>query len=152
LPNKNVYRTYDTNSLLQLLEEAVSNLFHLYRQAQNNTSSFTPAHLQHAEAVIRICREISAAPNIKVHTLAYFSREYALSESTLKRSFKKTTGLTIHRFVTEECMKQAAILRLDKNMSFDEIADILGYSDKSGFARTLKRLTGKSLKMTGKSV
>jgi AraC-like DNA-binding protein len=136
-------------NLFMELKTAISNLLNLYRKALNDKEYVRklPAS-PYKETLVNIREEVMVNPNKQTHTLAYFAKKYNLSEPTLKRVFTAFFKKPLHEFVTEECMKKAAWLAQDPELSLDDIADIIGYAERSGFIRAFKRYHGKTPKQT----
>jgi len=139
IPGRRQKKPHPARNLQQLLEEAIRNLLLLYRGTLPQDKQAGKLSHPHMHTILLIYEEVRECPNIKVQTLTYFAHKYALSPSTLKRSFKNILQMTIHKFISYECMKKAIKLREDNKLTLGEIAEVLGYSDKSGFVRTLKR-------------
>lgn len=135
------------DNLLMEFSTAIGNLLNLYRKELNDRaySKGLPED-PYKEVLISIRDEIRSDPNKVKHTVQYFSSKYNISGSTLKRAFKGFYKKTLGSFVTEECMKKAAFLIRDYSLSFDSIADKLGYSERSGFLRAYRRVYGKAPK------
>jgi AraC-like DNA-binding protein len=75
------------------------------------------------------------------HTIASLSREFALSEMTLKRHFKAYTGQTVYEFITDKRMDEAKRL-LTTTWSIRDIAMQVGYDDFSSFDRVFTHKYG----------
>jgi len=73
-------------------------------------------------------------PNLK--DLAH---QFAVSESTLKRHFKKRHGVNISTYFFRKKMEQAQDLIREKNMSVSQTAFLLGYRNVNHFATMLKK-------------
>lgn len=84
-------------------------------------------------------------PNIRVHTIKHISKKYNITESTLQRNFKKIFQMTVHEYVTMICIQKAQQLRKTKSMNMEDIAEELGYSDRSGFFKTYKKWQEKHI-------
>jgi AraC-like DNA-binding protein len=127
-------------NLLMELSTGITNLLNLYRKSLNDAEYMKKLRASYyTPTLITIREEIAQNPHIQQHTLAYFARKYNMSQSTLKRYFKETFQQTLHEFVREECMKKAAWMRGNAAMSLDDIADEVGYADKSGFLKSFKK-------------
>lgn len=96
------------------------------------------------EEIEHIRQEIVAGPDARKHTLAWFAKRYNMSESTLKRVFKALVGVTLPGFVMRQCMLKAGSLLKERKLTIDDVADELGYSDRSGFSRAFKRMYSKT--------
>ncbi len=137
-------------NLLMELRTSISTLLNLYRKSLNAAEHFRNLRSTvYTQTMTSIKEEINQNPSIQRHTLAYFARKHNMSQSTLKRYFKDIFEKTLHEYVWEECMKKAAWMRGNPAMSIEDIADEVGYADKSGFLKSFKqfrhRTTGQGL-------
>lgn len=85
-------------------------------------------------------REISVAhrPNA-----AQVASHFAMSERTLSRKLK-VDDLTIHQLIEEAQLERAQWLLSTTNFSVQQVAEQVGFSDSTSFARAFKRLTGQT--------
>ncbi len=67
-----------------------------------------------------------------------------ISASHLSRTFRKVTGTTFERYVTEKRMELAKRLLLDPRNNVTQVAERCGFSDPSYFARVFRKVTGLS--------
>lgn len=65
-----------------------------------------------------------------------------ISPSHLARTFKKTTGRTVHQFVEEARIARAGALLTDTNLPLKQIAAQLGFGTPSSFSQAFRRATG----------
>jgi AraC-like DNA-binding protein len=68
------------------------------------------------------------------------AREFALSESTLKRHFKAVYGKTMYEYYLEKKMELAKRLLQEKKISVTETAYMLGYEKVSAFISMFKKI------------
>ncbi len=73
-------------------------------------------------------------PNLK--DLAY---KFSISESTLKRHFKKRYGVNMSTYFIKRKMEYAQQLIDEKNTSFSEIAHLLGYRNVNNFITMFRK-------------
>lgn len=73
--------------------------------------------------------------------LKELAREFALSESTLKRNFKRTYGKSVNNYYLDKKMAYAKEL-IQKNKTVTEAAYILGYEKVSHFIYMFKKHIG----------
>lgn len=64
------------------------------------------------------------------------------SEYHFSRMFKRSTGLTPHRYVTERRIARARTLLANSNLPLHEISAMLDFGDQSHMTTVFKRLTG----------
>jgi AraC-like DNA-binding protein len=67
------------------------------------------------------------------------AREFAMSESTLKRYFKAVYGKTMYEYYLEKKMELAKCLLQEKRISVSETAYMLGYVKVSAFINMFKK-------------
>ena len=79
--------------------------------------------------------------NFSIHELSKYS---AMSESTFRREFKKETGTSPLKYITNEKLKKAAQLLLFSDLSINEIAFNFGFFDTSHFYKTFKEFYHKT--------
>ena len=60
----------------------------------------------------------------------------------LSRTFRATTGVTLHRYLTQARVEKVKALLLDSDQGLAAIADSAGFSDQSHMSKTFKRFTG----------
>ena len=60
----------------------------------------------------------------------------------LSRTFRASTGVTLHRYLTRARVERVKALLLDSDQSLALIADATGFSDQSHMSKTFKRFTG----------
>ena len=60
----------------------------------------------------------------------------------LSRTFRASTGVTLHRYLTRTRVERVKALLLDSDQSLAVIADAAGFSDQSHMSKTFKRFTG----------
>ncbi|SEM38534.1 AraC-type DNA-binding protein [Chitinophaga rupis] len=137
--------------LLMELRTANVQLMNLYRKAYNEDADLKKLPTQaNLDIIDQIYGEIKQNPNIQQHTVSYFTRKYSISESTLGRFFSAAFKKGLHEFVAEECIKKADWLLSTYSISTEDVAQELGYADKSGFIKAYKRyrgITPKQLKI-----
>ncbi len=75
-----------------------------------------------------------------------------ISESTIKKLFKESTGKSFVKYFTEMKMKEAKRLFREYSKNVAEVAQKLGYNDSAYFARAFRRVTRLSPTEYKKSV
>ncbi|MBO0757864.1 MAG: helix-turn-helix transcriptional regulator [Bradyrhizobiaceae bacterium] len=78
---------------------------------------------------------------IPISTLAQLVR---LSLFHFCRSFKRSFGMTPHRFITHRRIASAKSLLAKRVTSVSEVAAAVGFSDTSSFAAAFRRATGRA--------
>lgn len=72
------------------------------------------------------------------------ARICSISQSHLMRSFKKSTGWPIHKYVAEERLQMAKSMLGGSQLNLKEIASQLGFRSPAYFSTAFRRMTGKS--------
>ena len=91
----------------------------------------------------RVVEFIQADPGASV-TLASMAEIAGMSPSAFIRSFKRSTGVTPHRFVVEQRVLAARRLLAATDTPIVEIALSLGFSSQSHFGGVFRSVTGES--------
>ena len=76
------------------------------------------------------------------HTLALIAREVGINEFKLKKGFKSLFGKTVFNWLRDKRMEQAAIDFRYTDRKVIEVANEVGYSNPSHFARNFKTVHG----------
>ncbi|MFT4097950.1 MAG: AraC family transcriptional regulator [Rhodoblastus sp.] len=109
------------------------------------TSSHLPntAHTLDATLRNRIADFVQADPGATI-TLAAMAELAGMSPSAFIRSFKRSTGMTPHKFITEQRILLGRRLLAASNLPIVEIALSLGFSSQSHFGVAFRAITGES--------
>lgn len=65
-----------------------------------------------------------------------------MSKFHLSRTFRASTGVTLHRYLTRARVESVKTLLLDSDQSLAAIADATGFSDQSHMSKAFKRFIG----------
>ncbi len=68
--------------------------------------------------------------------------QYPVSESQLRRNFRRKTGVTPQAFLQETRLKHAAQLLLDVTIPIRQVSSLCGYSDAYYFSRAFRQKYG----------
>ena len=60
----------------------------------------------------------------------------------LSRTFRASTGVTLHRYLTRARVERVKALLLDSDQSLAAIADATGFSDQSHMSKAFRRYAG----------
>lgn len=74
--------------------------------------------------------------------ISWLATQMGMSSSTLSKFYKKKTGKTIKRTITEKIIKKAQILLLTTELNICEIADELGYKDPLYMTKVFTEVVG----------
>ena len=95
------------------------------------------AHWQERRAKERLMADL--AEHTTVNELA---RECRISVSHFARSFRQTTGMTPHQWLTHHRVEVAKQILRDRNRELSDIALVCGFADQSHFTRVFSRAAG----------
>lgn len=87
-------------------------------------------------------RELLLAHYSRKLTLEEIASRVSLSTSYLSKIFKEETGQTVIEYLTEIRLKRARELMLEEDLSLEEVAQRVGFSDASYLSRVFKREEG----------
>src|ERR1700722_4820199 len=76
--------------------------------------------------------------------LSYLAEECGLSVSYFSRSFKRSFGVPVHRYLIARRVDRAKFLLRSSSAPLSEIALESGFSDQAAFSRTFRALVGTS--------
>jgi len=91
----------------------------------------------------RVAEFVRADPGAPV-TLAAMAQVAGMSPSCFIRTFKRSTGLTPHRFVVEQRVLAARHLLATSDLPIVEVALAVGFSSQSHFGVAFRAVTGES--------
>ncbi|MBW4591973.1 MAG: AraC family transcriptional regulator [Brasilonema angustatum HA4187-MV1] len=91
--------------------------------------------IHHAKEVL--LRNISNPPS-----LIDLAKQVGINECTLKRGFRQIFGTTVFGYLHDYRMEQARQLLLSGQMKIEQVAQIVGYANRSRFASAFKKKYG----------
>lgn len=77
-------------------------------------------------------------------SVKFYADKLCLAPDYFAQTIKAFSGQTVSYWINETLLQQAKLFMLDFDMSIQQIADILNFSDQSAFGRFFKSNTGKS--------
>lgn len=77
-------------------------------------------------------------------TVSQVARHFGYNDKYLSHMFREIGGVTLKQFILQKKAEEASFFLTDTNLSVEEIAYRLGYSDSHNFTRNYKRDTGFS--------
>jgi AraC-like DNA-binding protein len=92
----------------------------------------------------RIRERIEASLEMGYPSLAELAELCGISQSHLLRTFKASTGWTLHKYIAEERMRAAQRMLVKDRLNSAEVAARLGFSSAAYFATAFHRMTGKT--------
>lgn len=123
-----------TMLITEFLEKSLKH--HAVAVQGNNDAHFEK--IMEAEAILKAHLQKNL-PNV-----GDIAHQVALSESTLKRHFKVVFGKSVYEYYLDKKMQLAKNLLLEKPLSVNETAEILGYEKVSNFIDIFKKHHGYS--------
>jgi len=93
----------------------------------------------HIQTIRRVEQRLTQCLEDTLPSQKELAREFALSESTLKRHFKAVYGKTMYEYYLEKKMDLAKWLLVEKKISVSETAYMLGYEKVSAFIIIFKK-------------
>jgi|UPI0005920290 AraC-like DNA-binding protein len=91
---------------------------------------------------IKEARKILTSDLTNAPTIMELSRLSGINQQKLKKGFKQIYGTTISRYLRNARMEAAKYLLMEGRLSIGEIAQQVGYSNQSHFARRFKETYG----------
>jgi AraC family transcriptional regulator len=91
---------------------------------------------------LRRVEELVAASAGKRIAIADLAASVEISPGHFARSFKATTGRTVHRFVEEARLSRAQAMLRETDLPLKQVAGTLGFSGSSSFTLAFRRATG----------
>ncbi len=91
----------------------------------------------------RITEYIESGPDA-CPTLDDLSRLCGISSTHLRRSFKNTTGKTLHQYVDEIRLQKAKMMLSETDLALKEVAYRLGFSVPNAFAYAFRKAQGET--------
>jgi len=134
-----IYRNDDYTSLLGLKTILYNTLVAFYAKYNWGNTEIKKYPLQ----VLNIMEYIQSHLSIGL-TIKEISDTLFLSESSVSKSFKAETGITIGTYIDNLIFTKANQLLLDKNNSLRDISTSLGFCDQFYFSRRFKEKFGMS--------
>jgi AraC-like DNA-binding protein len=140
------------NSLFDEKSTIIGNFFYrskvlgiltkFFTKISGRHSLYSGADLYHEQAIIEVEKILIANINIGLPNLKRLAQQFALSESTLRRYFKRQYGMNIYSYFLEKRMSYAKELLEGKKVTVTEVAYMMGYEKVSQFSNLFKRYYG----------
>jgi AraC-like DNA-binding protein len=131
--------------LIYEIQEYIIELLSLYifELKRNEVEDRLPAMIR-KESLLHIHDQVLQNPNMREQTLRKLADQHKINMTMLKRNFKALFGKTLVSFVRIECMKKAMWLLSTTQRNVNDIAEEIGFGDKSNFAKCFRRQFGKA--------
>ena len=130
---------YYQNRMLRLVEIFFNWLYHEMHQHPGTK----PLSRSDILAARKIESLLTTDITILPPTIREMSRQFAMSESKLKKVFKTVFGLPPYEYYQKHRMQKASQLLLSGNFSIKDVGYTLGYSNLSNFTLAFKKEFGK---------
>ena len=78
------------------------------------------------------------------HSVSFYAGELCITPEYLSRIMKSFSGRTVNQWISEALMREAEILLRNPDLSIQQIADMLNFSDQSSFGKFFKKHKGVS--------
>lgn len=137
------HSSYSQLGILFIKARVFAIIDHFISKTSERKSLLAPVHVSAHEHIIRQveARLIQCLENESVN-IKELAREFALSASTLKRSFKHVYGKSISDYYLDKKMAYAKRLIHEKNKTVTETAYLLGYEKVGQFIVMFKKYIG----------
>jgi len=103
------------------------------------TPAFTSREAPYVQTIRQVEQRLVGSLEDMLPSQKQLAKEFALSESTLKRHFKAIYGKTMYEYYLEKKMELAKWLLQEKKISVSETAYMLGYEKVSAFITIFKK-------------
>ena len=77
-----------------------------------------------------------------VPTASHLARDFAISQSKMTRLFKGMYGVSLHAYVVERRLQEAALLLEKGDYAIGEVAEMVGYKKASQFSAAFGKRFG----------
>ena len=137
IDKENIFqRNLIINKLSTFLMELGNIIYHKHKDV-----SFTP-ELTHKEEIIKQFFKLITQYCKDQHEVSFYAKELCITPEYLSRIMKKTTGKTVNKWIAHALIAEAKILLRNPEVTIQQIADILNFSDQSSFGKFFKRHRG----------
>ena len=114
-----------------------------YRRLQDEEDNNKKRKVDESFDKINIFRYIHAHLSEKL-TISSISKLFFMSESTINRYVKETTGLSFNNLINEMRIGKTMDMLLYTDLDIEEIAEITGFSDRSHLSKVFTARTGQN--------
>ena len=132
-----IKRIYLESKAMELISHQLAQVA-LIESGRKNPSVLRPDDIE----------RIHEARDILIHNLENppslldLARQVGLNDTKLKRGFRRIFGTTVFGYLQLKRLERARILLEERNMNVSEVADTVGYSSLSHFAKVFKQHFG----------
>lgn len=137
--SKDIYNTIMINAYMVQIITEMCRLLNGISKKSGNKYQNTYSGLAIYHALRYIDRNY-----LEIESIKEISEKLSYSEYYLAHVFKEKIGMSIKQYITEKKIAEACNLIKNSNLSVNEIAEKLGYSNAHSFSRNFKKITGLS--------
>lgn len=73
------------------------------------------------------------------HSVSFYANELCITPEYLSRIMKSFSGKTVNQWISEALIREAEILLRNPDLSIQQVADMLNFSDQSSFGKFFKK-------------
>jgi len=103
-----------------------------------------PADRSNKEQIVGRFLELLSRHSKEHHEVTFYAKELCITPEYLTRILKSFSGKTTNNWIDNALMTEAKILLRDPQLTIQQIADMLNFSDQSSFGKFFKKNKGKS--------
>lgn len=122
----------------------ISMLLNLYRKVIKESGEQPLVQIHHRDLLMDFIQQIKADPS-RPYSLMTLSRKHHIYYKVLTHSFRQLTGTSLKDYVHRQRMESAFILVESTHLTFQEIADKLGYHEITNLHRAFAKRFGKTM-------
>ena len=138
LKNHHFHREMVQNTLIAFFLE-LSNIWE-----ENQWHKTQTPHFNKYEKVLKSFLDLLTVNYRKEHLVPFYASRLNISTQYLSLIVKRLTGQTVNQFIYERLYCEARALLENPELSIQQIADLLYFSDQSAFRKFFKRKNGLS--------
>lgn len=132
--------TYQEEILVHLLHVSILQVLELIDMSKG----LVEKQMSHSDALFHKFIGLLALCYKQEHQIDFYARELSVSNSYLSRIVRKVTHKTVGYFITGLLYAEACRLLVNTDMTVQEVANELSYSDQSAFGKFFKNNSGMS--------
>lgn len=144
---KNYYQEIISNAISTILSIIVRNISEKYDTEYKRASATSDSRID--QILSHIKQHVYDNDLTKI---SYIANKFNMSQSSISTYFKKSTGESIHQYVTKYKMKLVEYRLEHTEFTIAEIAYQLGYTDESHLTKTFKKYFSMSPKQYRKEL
>jgi len=127
-----------SNEFSSFMMEMANFMYHQY------TNNQPPVELDHKGKTISEFFRLLSTHCKEEHEVSFYARQLCITPEYLSRILKKATEKTVNKWISNALMVEAKVLLRNHELSIQQIADMLHFSDQSSFGKFFKKHRGVS--------